>query len=116
MPYALYVIEGEEMPTYDYECTKCGHTFEVFHAVNSSPRKRCPRCEGKIKKLISAGSGLIFKGSGFYITDYKKKDSGNQVSSEKSQSTDKKKQSDKQNQESKTNKNKEKNNESSQAI
>ena len=63
------------MPTYDYECTKCGHTFEVFHDINSVSKERCPHCRGKAQKLISGGSGLIFKGSGFYITDYKKKSS-----------------------------------------
>jgi len=62
------------MPTYDYECTKCGYTFEVFQKINSKPKNKCPKCGGKVKRLISGGCGLIFKGSGFYITDYKKKD------------------------------------------
>ncbi len=61
------------MPTYEYECTRCGYVFEAFQKINSPPRKRCPKCHGKVKRLISGGCGLIFKGSGFYITDYKKK-------------------------------------------
>lgn len=66
------------MPTYDYECQKCGHVFEVFHTMSESPKVKCEKkgCTGKAKKQIGAGSGLIFKGSGFYITDYKDKKSG----------------------------------------
>jgi putative FmdB family regulatory protein len=63
------------MPTYDYECQKCGYLFEAFHGISDKPLAECPKCKGVLKKLISAGSGLIFKGSGFYITDYKKKNS-----------------------------------------
>ena len=59
------------MPTYEYECTKCGHLFEVFQPITAEPVKKCPKCKGKVRKLISPGIGLIFKGSGFYITDYK---------------------------------------------
>ncbi len=67
------------MPTYDYECQKCGHVFEVFHGMSEAPKVKCEKkgCGGKAKKQIGAGSGLIFKGSGFYITDYKDKKSGN---------------------------------------
>ena len=61
------------MPTYEYKCEKCGHCFELFQKITDSPIKICPVCKGKVKKLISGGAGLIFKGSGFYITDYKKK-------------------------------------------
>ncbi len=61
-------------PTYNYECTKCGHEFEEFHKMTDPPVKKCPKCSGKVRKLISAGSGIIFKGSGFYTTDYKKKE------------------------------------------
>jgi len=59
------------MPTYEYECTKCGHRFERFQKMSDPPVKTCPECKGKVKRLISGGSGLIFKGSGFYITDYR---------------------------------------------
>ena len=72
------------MPTYDYECEKCGHRFEMFQAMSDPPRKRCPKCRGKVRRLIGTGAGMIFKGSGFYVTDYrsdsykeqKKKESG----------------------------------------
>jgi len=59
------------MPTYDYKCKKCGNVFEVFHSMNSDPVKTCPKCGGEVKKQIGAGAGTIFKGSGFYHTDYK---------------------------------------------
>lgn len=57
------------MPTYEYECTKCGHLFERFQPITSKPVSTCPKCRGKVKRLISGGSGLIFRGSGFYITE-----------------------------------------------
>ncbi len=61
------------MPTYDYQCLDCGEAFEAFQKITDQPLKNCPNCQGKVKRLISSGSGLIFKGSGFYATDYKKK-------------------------------------------
>lgn len=60
------------MPTYDYKCLDCGHSFEAFQKINDASLEICPRCKGKLKRLIGAGGGLIFKGSGFYATDYKK--------------------------------------------
>jgi len=60
------------MPTYDYECSKCGHTFEAFQGINDKALEKCPKCGKKIKRLISGGSGIIFKGKGFYATDYRK--------------------------------------------
>ncbi len=65
------------MPTYDYECKKCGHTSEVFHTMTAKPRVKCPECGASTKKLIGAGAGIIFKGSGFYETDYKRKSGPN---------------------------------------
>lgn len=59
------------MPTYDYQCLKCGHSLEAFQKMSDERLKECPKCKGKLKRLIGAGSGLIFKGSGFYVTDYK---------------------------------------------
>ena len=67
------------MPTYEYACSKCGHQFEKFQSMSESPLTVCPKelCgqkkwgKGKVKKQIGAGAGLIFKGSGFYITDYR---------------------------------------------
>jgi len=60
------------MPNYDYECLSCGHVFEVFQNMTEKPLKKCPKCGKKVKRLIGMGAGLIFKGSGFYATDYKK--------------------------------------------
>lgn len=60
------------MPTYDYECTKCKHSFEAFQQMNDKLLTKCPECGAKLKRLIGSGSGIIFKGSGFYSTDYKK--------------------------------------------
>jgi putative FmdB family regulatory protein len=62
------------MPTYEYECSKCGHELEVFQPMKAGPLKKCPAC-GRLtlRRKISGGAGLIFKGTGFYITDYKKK-------------------------------------------
>lgn len=61
------------MPTYDYECEKCGHKFELFQIITAGPISKCPKCKGKVNRLIGAGIGIIFKGSGFYATDYKRK-------------------------------------------
>jgi putative FmdB family regulatory protein len=60
------------MPTYEYQCNKCGHRFEVFQSMSARPVKRCPKCSGAVKRLIGAGGGIIFKGPGFYATDYRK--------------------------------------------
>ncbi len=59
------------MPTYEYECKKCGHRFEEFQNITDPPLRRCPRCKGKVQRLLGAGAGFIFKGSGFYETDYR---------------------------------------------
>ena len=77
------------MPTYEYECQQCGHRFEEFQSITAEPRQTCTEanCTGPVKRLIGMGGGLLFKGSGFYITDYRSdgyqkaakadKDSGN---------------------------------------
>lgn len=59
------------MPTYEYECRKCGHTFEKFQRISEPPAKRCPRCRSAVRRVLGGGAGLLFKGSGFYITDYR---------------------------------------------
>lgn len=59
------------MPTYEYRCGDCGHEFEEFQAISDPPITICPSCSGKTERVISGGAGLIFKGSGFYITDYR---------------------------------------------
>ena len=61
------------MPTYDYECQACGHRFEAFQSMSEKVLKKCPECRRqKLQRLIGAGAGLIFKGSGFYSTDNRK--------------------------------------------
>ena len=61
------------MPTYEYACSKCGHHFEKFQSMRDEPLRKCPKCsKAALKRLVGGGAGLIFKGSGFYITDYRK--------------------------------------------
>lgn len=59
------------MPTYDYECRGCETVFEVFQKMSDAPLTECPSCGGKVQRLLGAGAGLIFKGGGFYETDYR---------------------------------------------
>jgi putative FmdB family regulatory protein len=60
------------MPTYDYECSACGHKFEYYQSITSKPIRKCPACaKNTVKRLIGTGAGIIFKGSGFYQTDYR---------------------------------------------
>jgi putative FmdB family regulatory protein len=61
------------MPHYDYECQKCKHVFEIYQSMTAGHLKKCPKCKGPLKRLIGGGAGIIFKGTGFYETDYKKK-------------------------------------------
>lgn len=61
------------MPTYTYICNDCGREIEAFQKITAEPLTTCPECGGKLRKKISGGVGLVFKGSGFYITDYKNK-------------------------------------------
>ena len=62
------------MPTYEYVCPKCHHAFEAFQSMSDAPLSQCPKCKKRgLKRLIGGGAGLIFKGTGFYITDYKNK-------------------------------------------
>ncbi len=72
------------MPTYEYECRECHCTFEQFQQMSDEPVKVCPKCGGTVRRLIGGGTGIIFKGSGFYITDSKK--SGSASTSAKSSS------------------------------
>ncbi len=62
------------MPTYEYQCKQCKGTFEYFQFIGEPPKTKCEACGGKLTKLLSSGAGLIFKGSGFYATDYKAKE------------------------------------------
>lgn len=60
------------MPTYEYACDACDHRWEEFQSIKAEPTKKCPSCnKKKARRLISAGGGLLFKGSGFYLTDYR---------------------------------------------
>jgi putative FmdB family regulatory protein len=60
------------MPTYDYQCDACDHHFDEFQSISAEPLKKCPKCgKKKLRRLFGAGAGLIFKGSGFYLTDYR---------------------------------------------
>ncbi|MBN2103213.1 zinc ribbon domain-containing protein [bacterium] len=61
------------MPNYEYECKSCGHRFTQFQNMKDKPLTECPQCSGPVRRLISGGAGVIFKGSGFYATDYKNK-------------------------------------------
>ena len=72
------------MPTYEYACAKCGHEMEAFHSMKDEPLRKCPAC-GRLalKRKVGGGAGLIFKGSGFYITDYKKSSGGPSAAAEK---------------------------------
>lgn len=64
------------MPTYDYKCRKCGYTFSVEQSIHDKPLTRCRKCRGRLEKLLPQSISLIFKGSGFYVTDYKKTGGG----------------------------------------
>ena len=85
----LYTLLSEKnMPTYEYQCQKCGHRFDHYQSMTEFPLKRCPLCKDKVERLISGGGGVIFKGSGFYITDYtRSEDYKKKTKEEKSNST-----------------------------
>lgn len=76
------------MPTYDYKCLSCGYTFEYFQKMTDEPLNTCPECKGELKRLLGTGLRPIFKGSGFYETDYKNNGSKS-TSSSKSTSVSK---------------------------
>lgn len=87
------------MPTYQYECQQCEHRFEQFQSITAPPLTACPRCSGSVTRLISAGAGFIFKGSGFYTTDYrsdhyKQREKAEKASGTSSPSTDSPKKTD----------------------
>lgn len=69
--FATKILRRFDLPTYEYKCLSCGINFEKFQSMKEDPLKICPECNGEIKRLIGAGAGPIFKGSGFYQTDYK---------------------------------------------
>ena len=61
------------MPTYEYVCQRCKRPHEAFQSITAKPLTKCPSCGGRLKRLLGSGSGFLFKGSGFYITDYRSK-------------------------------------------
>ena len=76
------------MPTYEYRCSHCGHDFEEFQSISANPLVTCPHCgKPSLKRVLGAGAGMIFKGSGFYLTDYKNKGNGSSGSTKKSKPT-----------------------------
>ncbi len=78
------------MPTYEYKCSQCEHTFEELQSINADPLESCPQCGGPVQRLIGGGAGLIFKGSGFYLTDYKNNGNGSAASTNGKKSEEKK--------------------------
>ena len=82
------------MPTYDYECDGCGHNFELFQNINDSVKRKCPECKkNKLRRLFGTGAAIVFKGSGFYQTDYRSEGykKAAKADSKKSESSDSKK-------------------------
>jgi len=83
------------MPTYGYVCVQCGHEFDEFHSITAKPLRKCPQCgKSALKRLIGTGAGIIFKGSGFYCTDYRgdsyKKAAGSESSGAATKTAEKK--------------------------
>jgi putative FmdB family regulatory protein len=79
------------MPTYDYRCDGCGHEMAMFQRITEDPLTGCPECgEERLRRLIGAGAGIIFRGSGFYETDYKRARSSSNDGSKKSKPSEKK--------------------------
>lgn len=83
------------MPTYDYQCEKCGEIFEIFQSMNDKKLTNCPNnsCGGKVQRLLGVGAGIIFKGSGFYETDYRSESYKAGAKADKKKSSNKKKKS-----------------------
>ena len=84
------------MPTYEYQCKKCGHRFEQFQSIKAEPLTACPKagCPGQVKRLIGTGGGLLFRGSGFYATDYRSDSYKQAAKADKGPSPDSKSSSD----------------------
>lgn len=79
------------MPTYEYECQSCRHAFEEFQSITAPSLKNCPKCNGPLRKLIGGGGAIIFRGSGFYATDYRSKEYKKKVKEESGSDKGKKK-------------------------
>lgn len=74
------------MPTYEYRCTACSHTFDLFQRMSDEPVAACPECGESSERLLSGGAGFLFKGDGFYITDYRSADYKKKASADKGES------------------------------
>ncbi len=72
------------MPTYAYRCRKCGHEFEEFHGIRDTKPRRCPKCRSRADRVPAGGAGLLFRGSGFHVTDYRSKQYKERAKQEKS--------------------------------
>jgi len=85
----LQQLKDTQMPTYEYECEKCGRVFEEFQSITAEPVTRCrfEGCDGTVRRLLSGGAGFLFKGSGFYITDYRSNSYKEKAKAEKSSSS-----------------------------
>ncbi len=83
------------MPTYDYICSDCNYKFERFQSMSDEPIRICPICGGVVRRIISGGTGLIFKGSGYYLTDYKNKSTSPKIPNKPVKSKETKKTKDK---------------------
>jgi putative FmdB family regulatory protein len=77
------------MPTYEYQCLKCGHRFEKLQSIKDNPVEKCPLCSQRVARLIGAGAGLIFKGAGFYATEYRSSSYRQGIQAEKGDGTTK---------------------------
>jgi putative FmdB family regulatory protein len=76
------------MPTYDYVCDACNHEFELFQSITENPQRKCPECgKNKLRRLIGPGAALVFKGSGFYKTDYRSESYKKAAAAEKSKTS-----------------------------
>jgi putative FmdB family regulatory protein len=88
MPCDIFRKESYAMPTYDYHCDACNHEFELFQSIKAEPEKKCPECgKKKLRRLIGPGAALVFKGSGFYKTDYRSESYKKAAAADKPSST-----------------------------
>lgn len=85
----MFPVSFTHMPTYEYICRKCGHEFEAFQNIKAEPLKKCPKCKGAVRRKIGTGAGLLFKGSGFYITDYRSEGYKSKAKADRESSTPK---------------------------
>jgi putative FmdB family regulatory protein len=82
-------VSESMMPTYEYECSSCGHRFEKFQSITAPPVKKCPKCGKKVRRLLGTGAGVIFKGSGFYVTDHRSENYKKAAQAEQETTSDK---------------------------